>query len=184
MPRYDFRIDGRQLFVIDDVLPPARIGNLATFFDFAEARRVESDSAGGIDARSWIVPLENDVASRQPYYDAILREISTSFAGETFTLKRAYCNVVSFGDILLPHRDSSADSDVTALLFVAETWDRAWGGETIFYNDAGDAVHAVSPRPGRLVLFRSAIEHRGTPPSRLCTQTRLTLALKLTGSGR
>jgi SM-20-related protein len=180
--RHDFRIDGRELFVIDDVLSAARVGHLATFFDFAQAQRVESDSADGIDARSWIVPLENDVASKQPYYEAIMREVAAAFPGETFALKRAYCNVVSFGDILLPHRDSRSGADVTALLFVADTWDRAWGGETIFYDHAGDAVHAVSPRPGRLVLFRSAMEHRGTPPSRLCTRTRLTLALKLTGT--
>lgn len=181
-PRYAFSVDGRELFVIDDVLAGERLAHLTTWFDFAAAHRVESDSAAGVDMRSWIVPLERDVALRQPYYDAMLREVSACFPAERFALERAYCNVVTFGDVLLPHRDSEQPRDVTALLFVSETWERAWGGETLFYNEAGDAVHAVSPRPGRLVLFRSAIEHRGTPPSRLCFRARLTLALKLTGS--
>ncbi len=181
-PRYELRVDGREVFVVDDVIGGERLAHLATWFDFAAAQRVESDSADGIDVRSWIVPLESGVVVQQPYSEAILREVDRCFPGERFTLKRAYCNVVGFGDVLVPHRDSNAARDVTALLFVNDTWERIWGGETIFYNDAGDAVHAVSPKPGRLVLFRSRIEHRGTPPSRLCLRSRLTLALKLEGA--
>jgi SM-20-related protein len=179
-PRYDFRIDGREVFVLDDVVTEARLGHLAAWFAQAPAQRLESDS-GDPELRGWSVPLETDVVLHQPYATAILREVIACFPGQTFTVKRAYCNVVSFGDVLLPHRDARVAGDVTALLYVNETWDRAWGGETILYNDAGDAVHAVSPRPGRLLLFRSVIEHRGSAPSRLCLQPRLTLAFKLAG---
>jgi hypothetical protein len=176
-----FRIDGRDVFVLDDVVSGPRLQHLAAWLEQAPAQRLESDS-GDPELRGWSVPLDSADVTRQPYGAAILREMAACFPGETFTVKRAYCNVVSFGDVLLPHRDASNAADVTALLYVAETWERAWGGETIFYNDAGEAVHAVSPRPGRLVLFRSIIEHRGSAPSRLCLRPRLTLALKLAGA--
>jgi len=181
--RYEFRIDGRELFVIDDVVGGARLANLATFFDLAPAQRVEGDITG-TDTRLWIVPIERDVAERQPYVSAINAEVAEHFPGETFALERAYCNAISYGDMLYAHRDrQDRDSrDVTALLFVAEEWKREWGGETIFFNDDGDAIHAVSPKPGRLILFRSVIEHRAGAPSRVCNRTRLTLALKLRAS--
>ena len=178
--RYGFRIDGRELVVIDDVVSGARLEHLASFFDLAPAQRIESDITGA-DTRLWIIPIERDVAERQPYAAAIFNEVAEHFPGETFRIERAYCNAISHGDMLYAHRDAQdRDSrNLTALLFVATEWKREWGGETIFFNDDGDAVHAVSPRPGRLVLFRSSIEHRAGAPSRVCNRTRLTLALKL-----
>ena len=178
--RYDFRIDGRELIVIDDVVSGARLENLASFFDLAPAQRIESDITGA-DTRLWIIPIERDIAEKQPYTTAIMSEVGEHFPNETFTLERAYCNAIAYGDMLYAHRDrrECESRDVTALLFVATEWKRDWDGETIFFNDDGEAMHAVSPRPGRLVLFRSAIEHRAGAPSRVCNRTRLTLALKL-----
>ena len=54
-----------------------------------------------------------------------------------------------------------------------------WGGETLFFNSIMDAEVAVSPRPGRLVVFDGAIIHVGRPPNRVCYAPRYTLAFKL-----
>jgi len=179
--RYDLRIDGRELFVIDDVVNGARLEHLTSFFELAPAQRIEADSATSGDTRLWVIPIERDVAERQPYVNAIMSEVAEHFPGETFGIERAYCNAISFGDMLYAHRDNNdrGSRDVTALLFVAGEWRKEWGAETLFFNDEGDAVHAVTPRPGRLTLFRSAIEHRAGAPTRVCNRTRLTLALKL-----
>ena len=176
--RRELEIDGRRIVVVDDVLTGARLTNLAAWLELAPAQRVEGDT-GSSEARSWSISFDQDSVASQPYYDAMMREVGGAFPGDAFTLKRAYCNVVSFGDILVPHRDSRSERDVTALLYVAETWEKSWGGETIFFDDSGDARHVVSPRPGRLVMFHSIIEHCGTAPPRLCTRARMTLALKL-----
>lgn len=178
--RYELRIDGRELFVIDDVLTGARLDHLGSYFDLAPAQRIEADVTGS-DTRLWIIPIELDVAERQPYVNAVMSEVTEHFQGESFAIERVYCNAVNYGDMLYAHRDHrDRDSrNLTALLFVTPDWKREWCGETIFFNDDGDAVHAVSPRPGRLALFRSAIEHRAGAPSRVCNRTRLTLALKL-----
>lgn len=181
--RYELRVDGRELFVIDGVVTGARLANLASFFDLAPAQRIEGDVTG-TDTRLWIIPIERDVAEKQPYAGAINAEVAEHFRGESFAVERAYCNAINYGDMLYAHRDrQERDSrDVTAILFINEEWKREWGGETIFFNDDGDAVHAVSPQPGRLILFRSAIEHRAGAPTRVCNRTRLTLALKLRSS--
>ena len=179
--RYEFRIDGRELFVIDDVVSGARLANLTSYFELAPAQRLEADSMTSGDTRLWIIPIERDVAERQPYVNAVMSEVTEHFPGEAFSIERAYCNAISFGDMLYAHRDNRdrASRDLTALLFVAGEWRKEWGAETIFFNDDGDAVHAITPRPGRLILFRSAIEHRAGAPSRVCNHTRLSLALKL-----
>ena len=73
------------------------------------------------------------------------------------------------GDTLLTHVDALPQArELTALWFVCERWDTEWGGETLFYDDAGDAEIAVSPKPGRLLLFDGAIRHAGKPPNRNC----------------
>ena len=182
--RYDFRIDGRELIVIDDVVSGARLENLTSYFELAPAQRIEADTTASGETRLWIIPIEREIVERQPYVNAIMGEVAEHFRGETFGIERAYCNAISFGDMLYAHRDNNdrTSRDLTALLFVATEWRKEWGGETLFFNDDGDAVHAVSPRPGRLTIFRSTIEHRAGAPSRICNRTRLTLALKLRAS--
>src|SRR4051794_1769809 len=182
--QYESRIDGRELFVIDDAISGARLEHLASYFEFAPAQRIEADTAASGDTRLWIIPIERDVAEKQPYTSAVMSAVADHFRGETFELERAYCNATTFGDMLYPHRDNNdpTSRDVTALIFICTEWKKEWGGETIFFNEAGDAVHAVSPRPGRLVLFRATIEHRAGAPARICNRPRRTLALKLRAS--
>lgn len=54
-----------------------------------------------------------------------------------------------------------------------------WGGETLFFDSGMDAQVAVTPRPGRLVLFGGSLTHVGRPPNRICCAPRYTLAFKL-----
>ena len=59
------------------------------------------------------------------------------------------------------HTDSLEDSDeVTVLYYVNTRWDKNWGGETLFSNDLGECEIAVEYKPGRIVIFDSAIEHK------------------------
>src|SRR5262249_54261958 len=54
-----------------------------------------------------------------------------------------------------------------------------WNGETLFYDDRGEIVLAVVPRPNRAVFFDSRISHVGRAPSRGCPALRVTVAYKL-----
>ena len=69
--------------------------------------------------------------------------------------------------------------ELTALWYVCDQGDPEWGGETVFFDRQRDVRAAVSPRPGRLVLFDGDILHAGRPPNRNCHAPRFTLAVKL-----
>jgi SM-20-related protein len=98
--------------------------------------------------------------------------------GRKYCLSRSYVNMCHYGDLEFPHRDCAVtDSDVTVLYYVNKEWKHVWGGETIFYENE-DTRFAVLPKPGRFVLFYGAIEHIGSIPTRICSQSRMTLALK------
>jgi hypothetical protein len=98
------------------------------------------------------------------------------FPEHPLNLDRAYCNSNLYGDHQYPHPD--ARSGVTALYFANSVWKTNWMGETLFYDDAGEPVYAVIPKPGRLVVFAANIVHRGGVPSRECFEPRLSVAFK------
>jgi Rps23 Pro-64 3,4-dihydroxylase Tpa1-like proline 4-hydroxylase len=111
---------------------------------------------------------------------ATLQAVAAVRPNERYRAYRAYTNHAAFGDMLFTHTDCLPDRrELTALWFLCENWDTEWGGETVFFNSAGDAEFIASPRPGRLVVFDGAIRHAGRPPSRICYTPRYTFALKL-----
>jgi hypothetical protein len=118
--------------------------------------------------------------TKDPLFLQLRAVAEKMFPGEALHDLRAYVNNAVYGDSYFAHRDSPEDSkDVTVLYYANLIWQLDWGGETIFYNDDNDAVLAVSPRPGRLVVSRAAILHRATVPTRVCYEERLTIAYKL-----
>ena len=95
---------------------------------------------------------------------------------EAGPLLRSYANFNLNGDIQFTHDDGD---EWTLLFFVNAEWREDWSGELLLYDDvpSGLAI-AVSPRPGRAVLFDGLIPHRGGVPSKLCFEPRITLAMK------
>jgi hypothetical protein len=60
------------------------------------------------------------------------------------------------------HKDPKG---LTYMFYVNPKWRNFWGGHTEFkYNSK---IIKVCPKPGRLVIFDSQIEHRGTAPNLL-----------------
>ena len=101
---------------------------------------------------------------------------------ERFLPYRVYTNYRLFRRHAAHARRCGAEArELTALWFLCEHWDTEWGGETLFYDGAGDAQIAVSPKPARLLLFDGAIRHAGKPPNRNCPVARYTFAIKLRG---
>jgi SM-20-related protein len=67
----------------------------------------------------------------------------------------------------------------TALYYPHLRWHPDWGGETLFFNETrDDLVKAIYSKPGRLVVFDSAIPHVARPVSRKCLELRITLMFK------
>ena len=93
-----------------------------------------------------------------------------------------------YGSIHFPHQDyEQGRRHLTVLYYANAAWPPHFGGETLFLTPDHDPVHAVAPRPGRVVAFRGYIHHQVGIPSRHCEIARLTTVFRLlsvaTGTG-
>ena len=173
------QVGGRDVFVFDGLVSAEESARYFNAISQAAFKRTESARAD-TDYRHWVceMPLEN--LPRTTLWQATERAVAQVRPDERFLPYRVYTNYSSFGDTLLTHVDAAgAARELTALWYLCESWDTEGGGETWFYDDAGDAQIAVSPKPARLLLFDGAIRHAGKPPNRNCPVARYTFAIKL-----
>lgn len=167
-------VSGREIFVCDHFIDPATVAAVGEYVKTLPYTRSETSLAGmAPSASSAEVPNTPLLAEFMATLGRIAEEM---FAGERFKPQRAYINHSVYGDVYHMHRDLSA---VTVLYYANLFWESDWGGETIYFDDNNDAQIVVSPQPGRMVVSRGAILHRGTVPTRDCPQARLTIAFKL-----
>ncbi len=174
----EMEIDGRPLRVYDDYLD--NVGEYVAALARAAYTRTEVARPETAEHKHWATEVTMDALVRQPIFD-ITRRAVLGFVGQGAGYRpyRAYTNVASFGDMLFSHTDClPAQHDLTALWYLCEQWDLEWGGETMFYDSAGEVACAVTPKPGRLVIFDGAIRHAGRPPNRICYAPRYTFAIK------
>jgi len=177
------KVGGRDVFVFDGLVTVEESARYFAAISQASFTRTESARAHLNEFRHWVceMPLEN--LPRTSLWQATERAVLQMRPGERFLPYRVYTNYAAFGDVLLTHDDApEGEREVTALWYLCERWDTEWGGETLFFDDNGDAEIAVSPRPARLLLFDGAIRHVGKPPNRNCPVARYTFAIKLRAS--
>jgi SM-20-related protein len=173
-------VGGHDLFVFDGLVPLEESARYFTAIKQASFTRTESARPDSNDLRHWVceMPLEN--LPRTSLWQATEKAVVAARPNERYQPYRVYTNFASYGDLLLTHVDALPGTrELTALWFLCDQWDPEWGGETLFYNAAGDAEVAVSPKPARLLLFDGAIRHAGRPPNRNCPVARYTFAIKL-----
>lgn len=178
-PRYrEHLVEGLRVRVFDDLLPDvAEFEQMLSKTSFTRTEMARPDTA---TFRHWVVEHPLEALLRLPIFHATAAAVA-GFAkpGIVYQPYRAYTNVACFGDMLFTHTDCLPEQgDLTALWFVCGEWDTEWGGETLFFDATGDAMCAISPRPGRLVVFDGAIRHVGRPPNRICSASRYTFAIK------
>jgi len=68
-------------------------------------------------------------------------------------------NAYNHGDSSWLHKDSEESKHWTLIVYMNDSWDMNWGGETILVGDGGDIIHSVFPFPGRALLFDGRILH-------------------------
>lgn len=176
-------IAGREIFVCDNIIDDMMVNQVGKLVRTLHYVRKEKSRPGvpGLAAVS-------DIPAEKIAVDAFLRSLRQAverfFPDERFSDQRAYVNCSVYGDSYHLHRDCPPEEPhVTALYYANLEWQPDWGGETIYYNDDEDAELAITPRPGRLVVARGAVLHRGNVPSRSCYEERYTLAYKLNSLG-
>jgi hypothetical protein len=172
-------ISGRELFVCDGMVEPLTLHQLNTFVRTLHYVRSEK-SRHGVPGLVAVCDIAPETIATDTFLRGLRKTVERLFPNEQFTDQRAYVNCSVYGDAYYMHRDCAAsERHVTALYYANLEWQPDWGGETIYYNDEEDAEFAITPRPGRLVIARGAVLHRGNVPTRSCYEERYTLAYKL-----
>lgn len=178
-PSRALEINGRALRVFDGHL--TNVADYVQGLSRAAFTRSEFARPETADHKHWATEVRLDALVQQPIHELTRRAVLGFAApGHAYRPYRAYTNVASFGDMLFSHTDClPGQHHLTALWYLCGTWDKEWGGETLFYDDDGDEVaYAITPKPGRLVIFDGAITHAGRPPNRICYAPRYTFAIK------
>jgi SM-20-related protein len=171
-------ISGRELFICDNFISPEMVATIGAVVRTLYYQRKEK-SRPDVPPSAASADIADALLSTDPFF-LRLKSIAQEMFGEPLRDQRAYVNNSVYGDMYYAHRDCSAHrKHVTALYYANLEWQPDWGGETVFYNDENDAEVVVSPKPGRVVVARGAILHRGTVPTRACYEERFTIAYKM-----
>jgi hypothetical protein len=177
---FDIGPRSRKLFILDNVIAPDELTNLYRFFRSLPYRYSDSDRFDTTDYRHFGYSFEEDPPTDHPvvafFANTAIAHLR-SRGVKVGRVKRAYVNLNLYGDIQFAHEDGD---EWTALAFVNETWSDDWGGELLVYDEnAAGVAYAIRPVPARLVVFDGLLMHRGGVPSKLTTEPRITLAIKM-----
>lgn len=168
-----FELDGLEAVVLDGLFTGEEIQ--AAYGYLSSRPFVFAESAS--EATEHIRHGLHELRARTSFLACFSSVLDRLFPDVGAELYRAYCNSTRYGDVAFAHADSDRPS-LTLLYYANPVWREEWGGETLFYDGRGEPIVAVAPRPGRLVVFRGEMLHRGGVPSRTCYEPRLSVAVK------
>lgn len=175
-------VNGRLVFVVDGAVTEEVRAQLYECLQTDAFKRTEFARPDTREFRHHVVEYNVEKLRRTELFDVANRLVEALFVSgqdrPALQVYRIYTNAIQFGDVGFVHRDSGESEHVTALFYPNPEWAPELGGETVFYDEGGEIVEAVEPRPGRLVLFRGCILHKGSVPTRLLWGSRYTTAFK------
>jgi SM-20-related protein len=179
-----------EIVVLDEFLPPDVYANLAGLVagqSMAYGSRSNSQTdPHGHWSRKFVAAGRHNLADVAPFLDGneALEAVNVAWKFLNLTrlknsvLIRCYLNGYTYGTDGYFHTDSNRADEHTAILFMNESWDPDWAGETVFLDERGDIVRAVLPKRNRAVVFPAHTRHAGRGVSRKCTALRQTLIFK------
>jgi hypothetical protein len=145
-----------------------------TFIDGADWRPVGRTGTANEPFRHWAAypPLEGEVKKLWNF-------INESFVedGLNLTPQRTIMNLYNHGDSSWLHVDSEDKNDWTAIVFLNDHWSRNWGGDFALFKQE-EILASFAATPGKVILFRSNIEHGARPVSREAPYPRFGVAFQ------
>lgn len=120
------------------------------------------------------------IAARMPITDGP-KDFVKLWKGQALSaVIRCYANGYTYGTDGYFHTDSTRADEHTVILYMCETWDSDWAGETVWRcDDLAGGWASVMPAPNRAVILPSNRLHCARAVSRKCTELRVTLMYKV-----
>lgn len=135
----------------------------------------------------WVVRLNNEDVNEVPAFLKLWQIVDKSICQGRYEPYHTLVNANNFGDCPMVHTDLPTDKSedcYTIIYYAHNTWDCNWAGETVILNDEKDEIlNSIYPRPGRILVFDSAMPHVARTPTRICSQLRLTVAFRVKPKG-
>lgn len=176
-PKFWHEYEGKSVLVFDDVFSDKAVeafGMLMMRLDYQPRPSFDKELSAAVpngDFWSWPRFPEAVNAILKRFYARMTKKRSPQ------KLSHVYGASLRYGDSTRIHRDIDCPDCVTFLYYGNLHWDPSWGGETVFFDDEKNAMYAVTPKPGRLVLFNAQIFHRTGIPMRDCPTNRYGLSV-------
>lgn len=100
-------------------------------------------------------------------------------------LYRVYVNGYTYGTDAYSHVDDpwmrtkvEDSKDETAILYLNESWNKDWQGETVIFNSEDEIETSILPKYGRILIFDSSKFHAARSVSRACSELRSVFVIK------
>ena len=107
-------------------------------------------------------------------YSRVLEHFNIS--EDSVFLRSQVVNSQARGMHSYPHTDSQNDNVWTLIYFANDYWEDWYGGNLDLYDRDAKLIKSITPKPGRIALFKSIIPHCGNAPSDDYLDSRYTLA--------
>jgi len=123
-----------------------------------------------------------DVTDTPELIQKIWATLATRLKPLTLEIDNIFLNGQTYGLDNAIHTDTPGQEEgwYTALIYINPKWHIDYGGETLFYNqERSEVICTVVPKPGRLAFFDGRHPHWGRPPTKACTDLRITLSFHL-----
>lgn len=166
-----------KVLIVDGLVSDERVASIDAFCRQLPFHRIRYAYRNAPDAPmqhgfQWVHLVTEEEAPSLP-----VQEIRSFLADRGLAPGRAHLSCIQPGDTRFAHIDDASGKVLTAVYFCNRSWERDWAGELVFF-DAGEAAHAVSPLPGRVVFFSGNVVHRGGVPTHTAGDVRFALAHK------
>lgn len=94
-------------------------------------------------------------------------------------LVRCYANLITVGIDQRMHTDDPSETSKTMILYLNETWNVDWAGDTVFWDrERREIIKSILPKFNTAAIFPGNIWHGVRPVSIFCKEPRITLMFK------
>ena len=174
--------------VIDNVLPEELYTELLKTYNNPAMQYGWKSSRDGADPHGhWNIQLAPggsvNLADISDKFDPLLKKVwnhvkeNCPDMANTVPI-RCYINGSTYGVEGYFHTDSMRNNETTIVIYLTDTWDINWAGETVVVDQNDDIVKAVIPKKNRAFIFPANMKHCARAVSRQCYALRKTFMFK------